>query len=436
MQPETLRSVPTRALVLSLGSLAVPVAAVMVFPEWTQHERGVLIWLTSLLPAFLLAYYRGLRGVALAVAGAMAVLALTQAAVLLLDKTAPNWHLLLAVVAVYVGICIALAVFAEILHRDRRAAEALALLDALTGLANRRYAEVTLDSQFAAAERGRPLAVVMFDLDHFKLVNDRHGHEAGDAALRSFADVLRQNTRRMDLSARFGGEEFISILGGSGIPPAVALANRVRAGFESQSFPWGRLTVSAGVAVYEEGMGSYEVLVATADRALYAAKQAGRNRVTVAEPVKALAPPPPPAARPATLKPLRGGGGEAVMVIDDDPGTLRSVGRLLERAGYRVEETDDVDKVIRRFSEAAPPDLLVTDVMMPRMNGLALADRIMLSHPGLRVVYLSGYLRKEVSWAGLPGAVTGFVAKPVAPQDLLAMTRDVLDRPAVAAGQE
>jgi len=183
-------------------------------------------------------------------------------------------------------------------------------------------------------------------------------------------------------------------------------------------------------------MGSYEVLVATADRALYAAKQAGRNRVTVAEPVKALAPPPPAAARPATPKPLRGGDGEAVMVIDDDPGTLRSVGRLLERAGYRVEETDDVDKVIRRFGEAAPPDLLVTDVMMPRMNGLALADRIMLSHPGLRVVYLSGYLRKEVSWAGLPGAVTGFVAKPVAPQDLLAMTRDVLDRPAVAAGQE
>lgn len=430
MAPHTLRPVPIRALVLSLGSLAVPVAAVVVFPEWAQDEQGVLIWLTSLVPAFLFAYYRGLRGVALAVAGGMAVLSLTQVAVLLLGKTAPNWYVLLAVIAVYVGICIALAVFAEILHRERRTAEALALLDALTGLPNRRHAEVTLDAQFAAAGRGIPLTVVMFDLDHFKHVNDRHGHEAGDAALRAFADVLRQTTRRMDLSARFGGEEFISILGGSGIPPAVALANRVRVGIEAQVFPWGRLTVSAGVAAYEAGMGSYEVLVAAADRALYAAKQAGRNRVTAAEPVKTVAPPPPPppAAPLATRGPLAGGGGETVIVIDDDPDTLRSVGRLLGRAGYRVEETEDADTVIRRFGEAAPPDLLVTDVMMPRMNGLALADRIMASHPGLRVVYLSGYLQQDVSWAGLPGAVTGFVAKPVVLQALLATTRDVLDR--------
>lgn len=427
MAPQTLRPVPIRALVLSLGSLAVPVAAVLVFPEWAQDEQGVLIWLTSLVPAFLLAYYRGLRGVALAVAGGMAVLSLTQVAVLLLGKIAPNWFVLLAVVAVYVGICIALAVFAEVLHRERHAAEALALVDELTGLPNRRHAEVTLDAQFAAAGRGVPLTVVMFDLDHFKHVNDRHGHEAGDAALRVFADVLRQNTRRMDLSARFGGEEFISILGGSEIPPAVALANRVRAGIESRSFTWGRFTVSAGVAAYEEGMGSYEVLVATADRALYAAKQAGRNRVTAAESVKIMAPP-PPAAPLATRSPLAGGGGETVIVIDDDPGMLRSVGRLLLRAGYRVEETDDPDTVIRRFGEAAPPDLLVTDVMMPRMNGLALADRIMTSHPGLRVVYLSGYLQEDISWAGLPGAVTGFAAKPVAPQDLLAMARNVLDR--------
>ena len=421
------RPVPIRALALSLGSLAVPVVAVLVFPDWAQDEQGILIWLTSLVPAFLFAYYRGLRGVALAVAGGMAVLSLTQVAVLLLGRTAPNWYFLLAVVAVYIGICIALAVFAEILHRERRAAEALALVDQLTGLPNRRHADVVLESQFAAAERGRPLAVVMFDLDRFKQVNDRHGHEAGDAALRAFADVLRLNTRRMDLSARFGGEEFISILGGSGIPPAVVLANRARIGLEEQSFPWGRVTVSAGVAVYEEGMGSFEVLVATADRALYAAKQAGRNRVAVAEPVVTTVPAPPPVARPETPPALRGAG-ETVMVIDDDLGTLRSVAQLLKRAGYRVEETDDVDVVIRRFAEAAPPDLLVTDVMMPQMNGLALADRILTSHPGLRVVYLSGYLRNDVSWAGLPGAVTGFAAKPVDPQSLLAMTRDVLDR--------
>jgi diguanylate cyclase (GGDEF)-like protein len=426
------RPVPMRALILSLSALAVPVAAVMVFPDWVQDDQGVLIWLTSLVPAFLLAYYRGLRGVALALAGGMAVLALTQVAVLVLGKTAPDWYLLLAVVAVYVGVCIGIAVFAEILHRERRAAEQMALVDVLTGLPNRRHAEILLDAHFAAAARGIPLAVVMFDLDRFKEVNDRHGHDVGDAALRAFADVLRSNTRRMNLSARFGGEEFIAVLANSAAAPARAFADRVRAEIEAQRFPWGRLTVSAGVAAYEEGMGSYEILLATADRAMYASKAGGRNRVSLAQPVTAAAAPVSPAPRPAAPGPPPGGG-ETIVVIDDDPGMLRAAGRLLTRAGYAVEETDDPDVVIRRFGQDSPPDLLITDVMMPRMNGLVLADRILVSHPGLRVVYLSGYLQADVSWSGLPGAVAGFVAKPPDPEALLLVVREVLDRGAGAA---
>jgi len=428
MTPMFRHPVPLRALVLSVGALSVPVVAVLAFPDWTQGDQGVLVWLTALVPAFLLAYYRGLRGVALALAGGMAVLALTQVAVLLAGKTAPDWYLLLAVVAIYVGICVGLAVFAEILHRERRAAEAMALVDVLTGLPNRRHAEIALDAQFASAVRGVPLAVVMFDLDHFKAVNDRHGHEAGDAALRAFAEVLGSNTRRMNLSARFGGEEFISVLGGADALAAVAVAERIRAGIAAQRFPWGTLTVSAGVAAYDDGMGSYEILVATADRALYRAKALGRNRVEAAEPVASA---PLPRPEPAAATPPAAGRGEAVLVIDDDPLTLRSVGRLLQRAGYRVETTEDVDTVLRRFGEATPPDLLITDVMMPQMNGLALADRILAAHPRLRVIYLSGYLQKEVSGAHLPGGVAGYVAKPPDPEALLAMTREVLDRPVV-----
>jgi diguanylate cyclase (GGDEF)-like protein len=429
MKPPPPRRVPVRALVLSLASLAVPVGAVVAFPEWAQDEQGVLIWLTCLVPAFLLAYYRGLRGVAIALAGAMAILSSTQVVVLLVGKTAPNWYLLFGVVVVYVGVCIALAVFAEILHRERRAAEALALVDALTGLPNRRHAEVTLDAQFAAAGRGRPLAVLLFDLDHFKQINDRYGHDTGDAAIRAFAEILKSSTRRMDLSARFGGEEFISILGECEVAPAVKFANRVRAQIESRRFPWGQITVSVGVAAYEQGMGSYEVLVASADRALYAAKQAGRNRVTVAEPTRKSAVVSFATRRPPAVAVPNAGKGEKVLVIDDDLDVLRSVGRLLRKGGYEVEETDDPEVVIKRFSESPPPQLLVTDVMMPKMNGLTLADRIASTIPDLRVVYLSGYLQKDVSWAGLPGAVSGFVSKPIEMQELLAATREVLDRP-------
>jgi PleD family two-component response regulator len=233
----------------------------------------------------------------------------------------------------------------------------------------------------------------------------------------------------MDLSARFGGEEFITILNDCEITPAVAFANRVRGDIESRVFPWGQITVSVGVAAYEQGMGSYEVLVATADRALYAAKETGRNRVVAAERTK-----PPTTISFAVHRPVAGplppvANGETVLVIDDDPGVRRSVARLLRRGGYQVEETDDPETVIRRFDEATPPRLLVTDVMMPKMNGLTLAARIASAHSGLKVVYLSGFLQRDVSWDGLPGAATAFVAKPIEMQELLTMTRSVLDRP-------
>src|SRR3972149_1484683 len=138
MLTRTSRPVALRALVISLAWLGVPVLAVLALPGWGQEDQGVLIWLTSLIPAFLLAYYRGLRGVALALAGGMAVLAVTQVIVLLLGQASPDWALLLGVVAAYVAICIALAVFSEVLHRERQAAEALALVGGLTGLAHRR----------------------------------------------------------------------------------------------------------------------------------------------------------------------------------------------------------------------------------------------------------------------------------------------------------
>jgi diguanylate cyclase (GGDEF)-like protein len=237
--------------------------------------------------------------------------------------------------------------------------------------------------------------VVLFDLDQFKRVNDEHGHKAGDEALRAFADVLRQNTRRMDLSARFGGEESLSILGDCELAPAVVHADRVRAAMAARTFSWGSVTVSAGVAAYEKGMVSYEVLVAAAARALCGSKQTGRNRVTGAVPQPTLPPAPSRSGEPQVASepgPPNESGSVTVMLIDDDSATLRSVGKLLRRAGYRVEETDDAETVIRRFDEAAPPDLLITDVMMPRMNGLTLADRVACSHPGLRVIHLSGYL--------------------------------------------
>lgn len=390
----------------------------------------MLIWMTSLVPAFLLAYYRGLGGVALALAGGMAVLSLTQVVVLALGLRAPDWKLLLTIVTAYVAICIALGAVAELLHRERRAAESLALMDALTGLPNRRHAEMGLDAQFAAAVRGRRLVVVLFDLDRFKRLNDQCGHEAGDAALRAFAEVLRRNTRRMDLTARFGGEEFISILGDCELDDAVRYADRVRDETRTLTTPAAPLTVSAGVAMFDPGMGTHEVLVAAADRALYTAKEGGRDRTAVAERYEGGRPALRPVAGVATQSLGAPRGSESVMLIDDDPDVVRSLERMLKAAGYRVEATDDPDQVLVRFQQDRPPDLLIADIVMPRMSGLTLVDRLKQRAPQLRVVYLSGYLQKDVAWAGLPGAVVGFVPKPVELKDFLTTVRDVLDRQA------
>jgi diguanylate cyclase (GGDEF)-like protein len=428
MNPATqARAVPTRALALSAASLAVPVLGVILFPSWVQEDQGMLIWMVALVPAFLLAYYRGLRGVALALAFAMAVFSLTQVGVLLLGINAPDWKLLLTVVAVLVAVCIALAAVSELLHRERRAAEALALMDALTGLPNRRQAEMTLDAQFAAAVRGRKVAVVLYDLDRFKRINDERGHEAGDEVLRAFADVLRRNTRRMDVTARFGGEEFLSIVGDCDLSDAVLLADRVRDQTRTLTVTGGGITVSAGVAAYDDGMGSHEVLVAAADRALYRAKEAGRDRTVVAERIEGAHPAPRAAVAATALGAPRGT--ESVVLIDDDPDVLRSVERMLRVAGYQVEASDDPEQVVSRFQRAPVPHLLVTDIVMPRMSGLTLADRLLAQTRELRVVYLSGYLQQDVAWAGLPGSVVGFVPKPVELKDFLTIVREVLDRP-------
>ena len=162
------------------------------------------------------------------------------------------------------------------LARSRREATT----DALTGLANRR----TLQARHRAAVRlGAPLAVLLCDLDHFKRLNDEHGHDVGDEALRLFAEVLRRAVRPGDVPARFGGEEFAVLLVDCDPADAAIVADRVRAELAGALLP-GRLppfTVSVGVAPLTSGQ-ELAAGVKAADRALYEAKRSGRDRVVVA----------------------------------------------------------------------------------------------------------------------------------------------------------
>ena len=160
--------------------------------------------------------------------------------------------------------------------------ERQALVDGLTGLANRRAASDALHAEAARAQRlETPLSVVLADLDEFKDVNDVHGHAVGDEVLRVFAEVLRETLRESDVASRWGGEEFLLLLPGADEEGAAQLADRVRRGLAARNIPGVpglRVTASFGVAEYA-GETNTEQLVAAADSALYRAKRAGKDRV-------------------------------------------------------------------------------------------------------------------------------------------------------------
>ena len=158
--------------------------------------------------------------------------------------------------------------------------------DGLTGLANRRHCEEHLLAEVTRSERYEtPLAVILSDIDEFKAANDTYGHAFGDLVLQRFADVLRETLRDIDVSSRWGGEEFLVVLPGTTLEGAVEAAERIRTAFAALELAAGdattRMTASFGVASFVAGVDPLE-LVRAADEALYEAKRRGKNRVRAA----------------------------------------------------------------------------------------------------------------------------------------------------------
>jgi diguanylate cyclase (GGDEF)-like protein len=169
-----------------------------------------------------------------------------------------------------------------------RQTQAMTVRDALTGTFNRRYLQERLRSEVAFAHRHRtPLSLLLLDIDHFKQINDTHGHAAGDVALRVLADALTALTRAEDVLARYGGEEFALLARGIDRDGTLALAERVRSAIAAEHVPTasGPITFTVSIGIAHDGGGSdisAPSMFDAADRALYAAKDAGRNSVSIA----------------------------------------------------------------------------------------------------------------------------------------------------------
>jgi len=175
----------------------------------------------------------------------------------------------------------------ELLNQQKQELHQAAITDRLTGLHNRAYLMDQLSREFSNSRRyGRPLSCLLLDIDHFKSVNDRHGHLVGDAVLRHTAQLLSRGLRRGDVLARYGGEEFVLLLPGTPAASAQALAESLRASVAQAVWAQGelslQLTLSIGVADNLADQTADETaLLRHADAALYAAKHQGRNRVVV-----------------------------------------------------------------------------------------------------------------------------------------------------------
>lgn len=198
-----------------------------------------------------------------------------------LDRIRQSLYLNLTICAMIT--LVVLSLINAMIKRHQDNTEALATLDSLTGLPNRRSFDLLAGQAIHEAQRSNAaLVALLIDLDHFKSLNDTHGHLAGDEVLRQFAEVLRGSLRQSDILCRWGGEEFIVLLRDADAPGALEVAQKIRQGTEQKSFHFdGRmlqLTVSIGLSCLQPG-DTLDGLLTRADRALYRAKQGGRNRV-------------------------------------------------------------------------------------------------------------------------------------------------------------
>jgi diguanylate cyclase (GGDEF)-like protein len=263
-------------LVSMLGVIAIAAAGT------GGPESPVLPWM-ALVPAMATLRFRLRVSIALAGVAAIAIVAvgLGVDASRALDYPVPMIAALV-MVANIVGVCTAL-MWGELEHRDR------AVLDPLTGLLNRaavdsRVAEIEQQAQLTDG----PVAVVLLDLDHFKRVNDEHGHERGDAVLRDAAYEMRKSLRTFELAYRIGGEEFLLLLPGADLETGLDIAERIRARLALARPGDLHLTLSAGVSAAAGKDVCYERLFRGADLALLEAKRQGRNCVVAADAPQAV----------------------------------------------------------------------------------------------------------------------------------------------------
>ncbi|MEI6562906.1 MAG: diguanylate cyclase [bacterium] len=313
----------------------------------------------------------------------------------------------------------------------------LAAHDSLTGLFNREYFDEQAERAWQLARRyNHHMAVVIMDLDHFKAVNDTHGHLVGDQVLREFSDIIKKAARGSDVVARYGGDEFVVMLPQADLPSGMALGNRIRSAVADNIFCAGtlrlRMTTSIGLATslgIDPGEPVSEML-RLADKALYTAKRDGRNRVHLWSAAQESDEGVVTRHEEDGKEPAPGDAKRhpCVLVVDDDPIIVKTLQAILCAAGYITDSAssprETVDKVRRNPGVYS---VAITDLNMPGASGFEVLQMLRQTDSFIMPVVMTGYATKENAVESLRQGAFEFIEKPVMPEELLAVIEKALD---------
>jgi diguanylate cyclase (GGDEF)-like protein len=305
--------------------------------------------------------------------------------------------------------------------------------DRLTGCFNREHGLETLDAELRRARRsGRPLSIVMFDIDEFKAVNDQLGHLRGDEILRAVGAQLSRLLRSTDVSCRYGGDEFLIILPDTHLLGAEHVAETLRREIATLAIAGDgarvlAVNLSMGLAVAAPAELDVAAFIKRTDDALYRAKRAGRAQVCLA-PTPGLAdggelPVPAPEAVAA-----RAIGTETILVAEDEPFARDLIRRALAPLGYTILLANNAaDALAIAEADGGPIHLLLTDIVMPDLDGPELAQRVKRLRPEIKVLFVSGFIGHAAVDLAAVSRDAAFLAKPFTPASLAAAVRGQFD---------
>ncbi len=429
MNPSAAPPIQRGPLLASFSVLLLPAAATLLLPGQHIHFAGPL-WLLALAPTLHLAYLRGWPGAAMAMALSVALLVLVHVAAGIMVRPVPEnlpWVLpLLLIMGLSFGW------FGDRLRREAGQPTERELTDPVTGLPSGAQARLLLENEFWAARRGRPVAVVLFELDGFSRYLATEGDAAADQALASFGDILNSTTRRMNLSARLGPARFMSILDGSDDEGALGFAERVREAFAGTTSGGHGLLVSAGIAGYQPSMSDPGDLAAAAELALQRAREAGGDCVRLfGRPASAAGSTTGarevvgtarkrssrgPAIREGQIESTLQGQGRTVLLVEEETSIRTLMATHLQKRGCEVEEAHDASEGMAALAREF--DVVITDLRLPGLPGHDLVSAVKARWPETPVIVITGVRDSQLTADALSAGADRYLFKPFSMEEL------------------